>query len=611
MLLPDYRFYAALSFFAFFIQNSFADSTIDIVITADRRATPIEEVGSSVSVLSGETLEESGESTVLEVLRRVPGIVITQSGGLGRQTSILMRGADSDQTLVLIDGVRVNDTNVGGFDLADLKLENIERIEIIKGPQSVLYGSQAIGGVINIISKEPDVGLDAQGRVRAGSYGTQEYLLSSSYGGEALRTSTSVSVLESDGFSAANRSRGNSEADSYENVSISNRTSVDFAGDGEVGGSLRYQRGKTELDGFDFALGAVDDLNALQERNLLTAALKLRKPLATWFIPIIELGVTEERLEGSDPDTEFNNFDIDSSIYNATVKTELDLIESHETLLGYTYERQEGENKGNFSENRDIHSLFLQDRYSWRNLVYLGGGARIESDSEFGEEATFRATAAVLLSQLSTRLHTSIGSGFKAPSFNELYFPNFGNPDLNPETSVGFDFGVEKELSMFSSTLDVTFFYNNFDDLIGFDSTTFTAVNIAEAKAYGVETSWDAIVSEKLKFTFQHTYMKSEDKTTGKLLPRRPRHQAHLSVLYSVLEQLDIASEFFVVHSRIESDGQKMDDYERLDISARYRLSEQLKLFVNLDNVFDTEYEEVLGFGTTRFAAYAGIEARL
>jgi vitamin B12 transporter len=602
---------AALSTFALFIHSSFADSTTDIVITADRRATPIEEVGSSITVLNGETLEESSESSVLEVLRRVPGLVITQAGGPGRQASIILRGADSDQTLVLLDGVRVNDSNVGGFDLSDLKLENIERIEIIRGPQSVLYGSQAIGGVINIISKEANDGFSARAQVRGGSYGTQDYLFSSSYGEEAIRSSTSISVLKSDGYSAANRSRGNPEADSYENVSVSNRTSLKVLGNGEATATVRYQRGETEIDGFDFAVGAVDDLNASQERELITSSFKLRKPINNWLVPSLELGVTDENLEGRDPDTEFNNFNIDSSLYNATIKSELDLFPSHELLVGYTYERQEGENSGNFDESRDINSVFFQDRYSWRNLLYLGGGARLESDSEFGEEITFRATAAFLLSQVGARLHSSVGTGFKAPSFNELYFPGFGNPDLNPETSIGFDIGLEKEFSTLNSTLDVTFYYNDFEDLIGFDSTTFTAVNVAKAKAYGLETSFEAIISEALKFAFQHTYTKSEDKNTGKLLPRRPRHRANFNIFYQIIEGWDVAVDFLVVHSRIESDGQDMDDYERLDLSSRYKLNKHFRLFVSLDNVFDVDYEEVVGFGSTRFAAYAGVEASL
>lgn len=580
----------------------------EIIITANRYPTSIEQVGSSVSVINKEEIKR--HDTVLEALRtRVPGLEVSQIGGQGRTTSVFIRGAESDHTLVLIDGIRANDNTTDQFDFANLKSENIERIEVLRGPQSVLYGSSAIGGVINIITNRASVGSSKSVSLEAGSHGTQHYKGNVSWGSENISTSNTVSYFDTDGISAAASDRGNPEDDSYENISLSSRNDLSFSGDGKASLSLRYSDAETELDGFDFLVGAVDDPNFVQETDSLSAALLVSKPINDYLTPSVELGFSEQDLKGIDPDTVFNNFDIESQTLSVVSKLDLEPSWGGVLTLGHSYEDREGRNVGSFDERRDVNSFFLQKQYSWNERVFLTAGLRHDDDSDFGNETTYRTTLAVLCNETGTRFHASYGTGFKAPSFNELFFPGFGNPDLDAETSWGYDVGIEKSFANSSAVLDVTYFQSKVDDLIAFDVNTFLAENIAEAESKGIETTLDFNLLDWLSANVAYTYTKSEDRSTGAILPRRPRHRGSFNLLANPIEDFETTLSFLLVNSRRDSNGAKMDNYERVDLTFSYLLSDNLKPFVRIENLFDEDYEEIPGYGTLGFSAYAGIQA--
>ncbi len=582
-----------------------------LVITANRYPTSIEKVGSSVTVIDEEEIEKRNQNAVLELLKTTPGLEVAQIGGPGRTASIFIRGAESDHTLVLIDGVRSNDNTNGQFDFANLKAENIERIEVLRGAQSVLYGSEAIGGVINIITKTAEDGLNGSVSAEGGSHGTQQYKSSISWGSQTLHTATSVSYFKSDGISAAAANRGNEEDDSYENFTISNRSGVRFMEDGKADITVRYSNATTELDGFDFDIGPVDDPNSTQENDTLTASLVVTKSITESIIPTIELGFTDNDSKGVDPDTEFNNFSIDNQTQTVTTKVDLLMPWEGVVTVGHSYENRKGETKGIFDESRDVNSLFLQKQFGWNDALFLTGGLRYDDDSAFGEEVTYRTTAAYVIDQSGTRLHTSFGTGFKAPSFNELVFPNFGNPDLEAETSWGYDVGVEQELIEDKATLDVTFFHNEIDDLITFDGETFLAANIEKAKILGVESSLALELLEWLDSSWTYTYTDSENETTGGILPRRPRHRGTLQLFAQPTDELQASVSLVLVNSRRDSDRSKMDNYEVVDLAVSYALSEHIKPFLRIENLFDEDYEEVNGYGTLGFSVFAGIQGSL
>jgi len=582
-----------------------------IVVTANRYPTSIEEVGSSISVIDEEEIEKKKQPTVLELLRTLPGLEVSETGGPGRTVSVFIRGAESDHTLVLIDGVRANDNTTGQFDFANLKAENIERIEVLRGAQSVLYGSDAIGGVINIITKTAEEGTHGSVSVEAGSKGTQQYKAAGSFGSELFHTSTTVSYFDTDGISAAASNRGNPEGDSHDNFSISNRSGFRFLEDGSADLTVRYSTAEAELDGFDFAVGAVDDLNYLQENDDLFASFVITKSLTETIIPSIELGFADRDTTGIDPDTSFNNFTIDNQTQSVTTKVDFLMPWEGVVSVGHTYKKDIGENLGLFDEEREVNSFFTQKQFSYNDALFLTGGVRYDDDSEFGDAVTFRTTAAYRLKETGSRFHASYGTGFKTPSFNELFFPEFGNQDLEEETSWGYDVGVEQIFLDGRAVADVTFFQNEIDNLITFDRTTFLAANIEESSVIGVESAVSLELAPGFDTSLAYTYTDSENETTGGVLPRRPRHRAAFQVFAEPIEGLSATASLILVNSRRDSDRSKMDNYEVVNMALSYFVCDLFEPFIRIDNLFDEDYEEVNGFGTRGFSAYAGVKASL
>ncbi|NND87721.1 MAG: TonB-dependent receptor, partial [Flavobacteriaceae bacterium] len=319
-----------------------------VVVTANRYPTDIREVGSSVSIIDAEEIKQSGQPTVLEVLRSVPGVDVVQSGGRGRTTSVFIRGAESDQTLLMIDGVRANDNTTGLFDFADIKAENIDRIEVIRGPQSVLYGSEAIGGVIQIFTKNAGKGTTANAFVEAGSRGTHQYRANIGHRDKNISSSNTVSFFGNDGISAAQSKNANPEDDSYRNVTLSSKNTAKFLEDGSINFIARYSNSESELDAFDFMGNVVDDLNFEQDTELLTLSTRIEKSVNDWVTPSILIGYTKQEIEGIDPDSEFNNFDISNDTFAVTTKVDITPTWGGTTSLGHVFETRKADNRGNF-----------------------------------------------------------------------------------------------------------------------------------------------------------------------------------------------------------------------------------------------------------------------
>ncbi|MCB0323431.1 MAG: TonB-dependent receptor [Bdellovibrionales bacterium] len=582
-----------------------------VVVTATRTSESQATIGSSVSVITRDEIEAKHADSVLELLRSRPGVTVVQSGGPGRIASVLLRGAESDHTLVLIDGVRVNDNTSGQFDFGTLTTDNIERIEIVRGSQSVLYGSEALGGVINIITRTGTSEPRATGAAEGGSFGSQLYRASGSSKLGRLESSAGVSYRRTDGISAANSSRGNQEDDAYENFTFDTRQGLTVGEDGRADVTFRFTDSEAELDGFDFTGIPTDLRDFVQERDSLTAAVSLRKPVNEWLTPLVELAVSDDDTTGTDPETDFNNYVIDSQ--TLTVRTQLDAALGDDNTLtgGFQFEQREGVNRGSFDEERDVRSFYLQDQQAFGDELFLTAGIRFDNHAGFGEATTYRTTAAYLIPDIGSRLHGSFGTGFKAPSFNELFFPGFGNPDLDEEKSLSFDVGWEQNLFEEQVVVDATFFYSEFDDLIDFNTETFTAVNVKEAEAYGFETTLETELHPAVRTLLSYTFTESEDKATGALLSRRPRHQASLDLFLQPQERIEIVTTLLLVHSRRDSGGVRMDDYERVDLTASYELTPMFEPYLRIENLFDDDYEEIPGYGTPGFSVYGGLAFHL
>lgn len=576
-----------------------------ITVTAERRERPLEAVGSSVTVITAEEIEARRAVTVADLLRTVPGVEVVRSGGSGQVTSVFLRGGSSSHTLVLIDQVRVNAATTGAFDFADLDADLIERIEVVRGPQSTLYGSEAMAGVIAITTRRGrDAGARVHALAEAGGQDHRRLRLGVEGATPGLDYSVAVADLETDAVSAAARGV---EDDPHENTTAAGRLGFGFAGDGRVDVTLRAYQGDVDVDGIDFVTGPVDALDRVQERDSVTGSVQVRKTFGRVRQTFV-VGLHDDELRGRDPVDFFSNFTITSRAAELTAQSDVTVSDADVLTLGYSYERRAGESLGNFDESADFQSLFVQNAFSWRERFHLTVGARYDDHSEFGGETTFRVSSAWKLGD-AARLHGSFGTGFKAPTFVDLFFPFFGNPGLDPETSRGADLGVEHRFGD-AVTLDVTGFTTRFDDLIVFDFVTSLPQNVAEARAEGVEATLEARPSPRFQLSASYTLTDTEDRSTGRQLARRPRHRGVVSLYFKPTDRWRAQATLIAVADRIDSDGSELDDYERVDVTVQYRVNAHLEPYVRVENLFDEDYEEVGGFATTGALAVVGLGLR-
>ena len=587
----------------------------EIVVSASRDEAPRRRVGSAVHVIERAEIEARRAATIGELLRTVAGVEVSQTGPPGGNTSVFIRGANSSHTLVFIDGVRANAPGVGSYDWADLTTDNVERVEVVRGAQSSLYGSQAIGGVVSIFTRRGsaagDDGLEGGAGAEVG--GEESHRVSTAWrgGGGAWDWSLAAASRGLRGLSAASEAAGNREPDPWENRTLSGLVGVDLPGGGRGELTLRRVDSEADLDGFAFPAGPVDDPNYRQTREAVFAALRLERPITERWTAKLHLGTMREDLEARDPDDPFNEFTLDSRVSDAVLESDFALSPDDDLTVGASFERREAANVGAFDETADVVSVFAENRWRWRDRLFVTSGVRHDDHSDFGGETTWRGTASWIVAA-GVRLHGSYGTGFKAPTFNELHFPGFGNPQLAAETSEGWDAGAAFSFAAGRAGLDLTAYGNDVDDLIDFDFdlASFRAENVAAARIRGAEVEgwWQA--GGGLEARFAYTWTDSEDRATGRQLARRPEHRAAATLLWDPAGRWDAALSAWAVRERVDSDGTRLEDYERGDLTVGYELTRAFTTYVRLENLFDDDAAEVGGYTTPGAVASIGLRWR-
>ena len=609
-----------------------------VVVTATRVETPIEEIASSITVISSKEIERKQKTTVLEALRDVPGLDVVQTGGAGSQTSIFLRGANSEHTLVMIDGVEVNDPISPGrsYNFANLTVDNIERIEIIRGPQSTLYGSDAIGGVINIITKKgegkPKFSLSAEG----GSFTTFREATGISGGNKWVNYSFALSRFDTEGISAASKKDGNYERDGYENTSLSGRLGFTPMDNLNIDFILRYIDAKTELDNFAGVGG--DDPNYVQKSNQLLFKTQVGLSLFNdLWIQKLGFALNDHNRDLENKKDPQHPFDYEKGRYDGQLikfdwQHHLNLHKTNALTFGVDWDREEGESKYYWEsqwgpgqsvfpkKTADIKGYYIQDEIKLWDRLFATLGVRIDDHSRFGTETTYRIAPAYLIKETDTKIKGTFGTGFKAPSLYQLFGPPdpffgpVGNKDLKPEKSRGWDFGIEQELLKKRVILGATYFRNDFKNLINFESGQ-GYINIAKAKTEGVELFASAKPIDDLALRINYTYTDTEDKTTGETLIRRPRNKIGLDLNYHFLNKGNVNLGVIYVGKRDDKDFStfpsrrvKLDPYTLINLAASYDISKNFQLFGRVENLLDKEYEEAKGFGTPGLSFFGGIK---
>lgn len=580
----------------------------EIVVTASRIEEPMEEVSSSVTVVTAEDIKKMNVKEITDVLRTIPEVNLVQNGGPGKQASMILRGGDSRHVLVLIDGVKVNSPTTSSFDFSGILLEDIERIEIIKGPQSTIYGSEAMAGVVNIITKRPGrSGLDLS--FEGGSYGTYSPSFSVYSGSERHSLRLTGSYLKTDGISAA---KDSDERDGYENSTLSGSFVLKPEEWLELELSSRYWHDSTGLDGFDFMTSrAADDPNYIERGDHLLTSLKVKTyPYERWQ-QILILSRAEDRLTGSDPDTFYNNYTIKTEKNEINWQHNIYFGEPYTLTAGIEYRKEDALNQGNFENSRESYACYLHNRVAILKDLILNAGIRYDDYELSGNRTTYRIGLLYNLRTAQLRIRSNYGTGFRAPSMNELYYPFFGNRDLRPEKSYAWDAGIEKDLFSERVTLSVTYFREYYKDLINYDPNTWLAENISRAEVKGVETGLRVRVSQRIDLKAGYVNLDPEDRETGQRLSRRPEDRANLEL--NIVKDAFRGTVYYIyVGGRYDAAIKgNLSPYSIVNISASYRFSRVLSTFMRIENLFDKDYEEAGGYGRPGFSAYGGIRLNL
>ncbi len=603
------------------------DPAQEVIVTATRMETPTSEVASSTTVITGDELAGSQADTVYDALRGVEGLDVVRSGGAGKRTSVFIRGAESRHTLVLIDGVEANDPSSAGrtFDFANLSADNIERIEVIRGPQSILYGSDAIGGVINIITKKgagaPRASLTAEG----GSFSTFSGRADLAGAAGSTGYSVSVSALDTEGISSANEKDGNSEKDGYENRTVSARLDFTPAENWSAGCTFRYTDTYSEIDSGGGPGG--DDLNNVGDASHAVFGAHAGFSLLddAWEQKISVSLADHDRQFRNDPDEahpdEFSRDSYDGSLLTLDWQNTVYAGETHTIIAGIEYEEETAESDyyaesggvgftSTFSEeSSSTTGLYFSDQVSLKETFFPTLGIRFDDHNRSGSETTYRLGSAYISRETGTTVRATYGTGFKAPSLFQLY-SEYGSQDLQPEESTGWDAGIEQSFREAGLLLGATYFNNDFENLIDFDMATSTYGNVASAASSGLELFAVSNATDRLTLTFTYTNTDTEDGSTGEELFRRPKHKADLDIRYSFPGKGQAGISVAYTGERDDRDGSAritLPSYTLVDISGSYKARENIRIHGRIENLLDEDYEEANGYGTPGISAFIGV----
>ena len=589
-----------------------AQENIDtIVVTATRLGQTATETGSSLSIITAEEIEELGLIYTLDAVAQAPGVTINQNGAFGGNAGVRIRGAGSEQTVVLIDGIPVNDPTSpgGGFNFARLDTENIERIEVLKGPQSTLWGTDAIGGVVSITTKSPGEGLGGEAFAEYGSFNTLR-------GGASVSNTSDVGdfrfaavTVSSDGISKADEDNGNGEEDSYDSLTLSAKGGLNLSGDARLSADVLWTDAETEFDSFSSdAQGRVGDGDEVSETDEMAANVSLTVPLLDGRLDNLFLvgyaDIKRENFSDGLP-----SFEADGERLLYRYQGTLTAGEHHRLAFGAEREETTAND-----DDTSIDGLFAL--YELRPLgdLTFTAGLRYDDHERFGSESTTRLAGVWKLTD-TVSFRASWGEGFKAPTIFQTTFFCCGatepNADLKAESSEAFDAGIEWQSSDGRFQLGATVFRQETENQIDFDFAIGGYLNIDEVESTGLELSGALLLSDTLSLSLDYAYIDAED-GNGNALVRLPEHSGDLTLSYAPAGPFSgaVLLRYNGSETNSSTDPTTVDDWLRVDVTGRYALSERVEVYGRIENLLDEDYQQILGYGTPGLSGSLGIRLR-
>jgi len=613
-----------------------------ILVTATRIPLELARIPSSISLLDKAAIDRSQDIGVTELLLRTPGISIARNGGYGASTSLRIRGAESDQTVVVIDGVKLNDPSStgGGYNFSNLLVGDAARIEVLRGPQSTLWGSQAIGGVINIVTPLPKAPLEGSFDFEAGSrqtasaraaLGGRQGPLTWRIGGQAFTT---------DGISAFASSFGGRERDGYTNRNLSGRAELEISDNVRADVRGYYARGRNDFDAVgadNAAYGTSREFIGYAGLNVDLFDNRLRNRFA--------YGYTDTNRDNFDPRNQrTQTFDAAGRNQRLEYQGSFAISERDFLIFGVENERSRFRSVSPSASlavpipaptrgKSEITGLYGQLSLQPITALTLNAGVRRDDHARYGGKTLFSA-GGILNLPTGTRIRASYGEGFKAPTLYQLY-SEYGNDVLSPERAQGWEAGAEQRLFGDKVQVGAVWFDRTSRDLIvyiGCSTSSITPLcfqpgttirrfgyyqNVSRAKAQGLEVQASANLVAGLVIDANYTRTMAEDRSPGsanfgKWLPRRPRQQANGSISYAWPLGLTtgVALRWSGHSFDNASNSQRLDDYTLVDLRAEYALSDQVRLFARVENLFDEGYMTAYRYGALGRSIYAGVRGR-
>lgn len=610
----------------------------DVVVSAYKSSITYGQTA-GVSIITQKDIEQGGYRFVSDVLQHVEGINVVQNGTFGGNTSIFIRGAKTGNVLVLIDGVKVNDPSTieRTFDFGTFTTDSIERIEIIKGPQSALYGSDATGGILNIVTKRGQGKPTVTVNVYGGSYYTTQQSANISGGSSDFNYSLTIGQIASQGISKAAKSKTATKPyddDPFYQYYMLGKFA--FAPISALTIDAGFSAKQSDIAFDDSAF--VDDPNYKEKRNEISGYSTITHHLTSFWKHIISINGSRTKRSYSDFDDDgggFSDFGQDNTYTGSGLfgewLHELRFKDINTLSAGISYEKELSHirdylNHSNIKQDNYTIGMFAQDHVSIGSFAYLTAGARADKNHIFGWQQSYTISPAIIIPFVKTKIKGNWGKGYKAPSLYQMYGDGgtfvAENKNIKPEKSTSYDVGIEQPLASFA-TVSAAYFSNRYRDMIDYHLSPFPLpgyyYNIGKVTTWGYEASMTLMPINFLRINGGYTYLKTKDEIQDKPLLRRPTHQAFGSINIGndkwsaecIVTYIGKRNDAYYDSSTFTTVEVAMDSYIKTDFIAHYALTPQVSLTAKIENVTNKEYQQVVGYAMPQRSYYVGVKGML
>ena len=603
-------------------------SSVDtVVVTATRIPTPESQVASSITVVSADDIASMQTQTLPDVLKIVPGLNVVQVGGVGGQTSLFMRGTNSNHVKIFVDGIDVGDpsNSTGAFDLGQLLTQDIQRVEVLRGPQSGLYGSDAIGGVVNVTTKAGSGPPQFTAGIEGGSFDTFNQNAGVSGSSDQFHYSANIQHLHSGETPVTPLEAllpGERRIDDYyDNVTASTKLGYDITNALDLGLVARYTNTHLRTTS-DNTFNFPDTFPDSEQSTSTTTQYYTRLTVHNTAFD----GVLNHTLGLAYGNIKTSSFSPDNgSSENAGNRLKFDwqgnirFTGSEHLIVGAEHEREAISEP--ISAGTNINSGYGELQSAFGDSLFDTVSVRFDDNDRFGSKVTYRFAPVYLINDSGTKLKASVGTGFKAPTLSQLFqnFPPFffANPNLRPETSLGYDFGVEQSLFEETVRFGATYFRNNIKNLIDSNADFTSYANVGRARTDGVESFISYQPASSYSARLDYTFTEAFDQTDDTVLLRRPKHKASLRNSWQATTRLSLDATVLYVGSWVDGNRDFTNleplnaaSFTTVNLAANFDLNEHLSVYGRINNLFDRKYQDPIGFLQPTIGAYAGIKAK-